>query len=69
MNISSIFYISKPTSINTPDTVQWSIMGHSQSRDDVVHKRPHKNEIALAESAEKFGIGLFYSCLEFDTKW
>ena len=32
-------------------------MGYSD--DDAVHIIPHKNEITLAESAEKFGIDYF----------
>ena len=39
-------------------TTQWP-MGHSG--DDAVHRNPQKNE--LAESAKKFGIGLFNSSL------
>ena len=36
-------------------------MGHTE--DDVVHKIPHKNEKALAELAENFGIGLIQNRL------
>ena len=36
-------------------------MGHSE--DDVVHKIPHHNENALAESEEIFGISLIYNPL------
>ena len=36
-------------------------MGHST--DDAVHKIPHKNENALAELAEIFGISLIYNAL------
>ena len=36
-------------------------MGHSE--DDAVHKITHKNENALAESAEIFGIGFILNPL------
>ena len=36
-------------------------MGHTE--DDAVHKIPHKNKNALAESAEIFGIGLILNPL------
>ena len=54
MNMFSIFYFSKSTSIQLP-------VGHFW--DDACHKRPHK-EIAMAESAKKFGIGLFGRSVE-----
>ena len=51
MNISSIFYFSKSTSIYT---IQWPI-GHSW--DDVVHKIPHKLEKTReTESFDKLGF-------------
>ena len=58
MNMFSVFYFSKSTSINTQHSSLW---GHFE--DDAVHKIPHKMKNALAEHAENFGIDLIYHSL------
>ena len=50
MNTSSIFYVSKSTSINTQYGSLWD------TEDDDVYRIPNEN--VSAESAEKFCIGL-----------
>ena len=55
MNISSIFYFSKSTSINTQENDLWDNLMMLFTKD-------HINENALAESAKVFGID--YSSLQ-----